>query len=90
MIWGAIRYILIAASAATLIWFLYLLKTLGPPPSTWLDFAIPAGLVLNLAYLLFAGNSSRKPSRLMKLVALWLDAKEAELRRRARGTENSN
>jgi hypothetical protein len=82
MIWRAIRYILIATSTVGLIWFLYLLKTLGSP-ERWV-FAIPIFLLLNLAYLLF-GND-RKPSRLVRLVSLWLDAKEAELRKRA----NSN
>jgi hypothetical protein len=87
MIWRAIRYLLVATSIAGLIWFLYLLKTLAPPSgSERLVYAIPAFFILNIAYLLFGDD--RKPPRLVGLLRLWLEAKEAELRRRAK--ENSN
>ena len=87
MIWRAIRYGLIAASIAGLVWFLYDLRTIGPPPppERWIYMFLTFFLV-NLVYLLFAGD--REPSRLLRMIRLWLDAKEAELRKHAR--ENSN
>jgi hypothetical protein len=87
MIWRPIRYVLIAASVVGLICFFYFFRTLGPPaPSERCIFALPIFFLLNIAYLLF--SNERRPSRMSGLLSLWLDAKEAELRKRAR--ENSN
>jgi hypothetical protein len=89
MIERLVRYVLIVSSSAALIAIFYeILTERGTPDPRWLEFAIPAGLALNIAYLLFAGHGVGKSSRLMRLVSLWLDAKEAELRRRA--SRNSN
>ena len=60
----------------------------GPLTSLGL-VVITGGLALNIAYLLVAGRGVGKPDRLMRLISLWLDAKEAELRRRASRNSNS-
>jgi hypothetical protein len=88
MIWRAIRYILMVASAIYFILFLYEFATIGPPNGRESEVVYPGAalLLLNLAYLLF--GDSPKPSRISRLITLWLDAKEAELRKRSK--ENSN
>jgi hypothetical protein len=53
----------------------------------WFDFGafvlMSAFVLLNLLYLLFHGPSALGTPRVARLFGLWLDAKEAELRRRA-------
>jgi uncharacterized membrane protein YhaH (DUF805 family) len=87
------RYILIVASAAALIGILHSIAVDGPTEPKWANFAVPAALILNLVYLLFGvkaeslGANAKTPTRLFRLVSLWLDAKEAELRKRAAKTD---
>ena len=87
MIWALIRYALIIGSAALLIFILYVINT--EQVNNWpAVLAIAGGLALNLIYLLFGCRSATRParrpaSRLGRLIALWFDAKETELRKRA-------
>jgi hypothetical protein len=91
MIWTWIRYALILASGVCLIALLYELGQEGQEGRLsdvpWYVFAILAALFLNIAYLLFAPSQPTRSGRLTRLVALWLDAKEAELRKRAGKSE---
>jgi len=81
-----LRYVLVAATLSCLGLLLYMRTTSYHPDNTdlllWWMFLI--GLVLNLIYLVCCPPSiPKRPSRLRKLVSLWLDAKERELRDRA-------
>jgi hypothetical protein len=95
MIWRAARYILIAASLAGIAAFLYVLSSIGPPHGVerWL-WLFPVLAAMNVAYLIVNAPqiarqiTSREPSRIFRLFILWLDAKEAELKKRA--DQNSN
>ena len=40
-------------------------------------------LILNLVYLLFAPSQPKHAGRFSRLIGLWFNAKEAELRKRA-------
>jgi Zn-dependent protease len=88
MIWRLIRYVLILASAAFLIFMLYLISgdyhKYGRirDDNFWASILIPAGLVLNLIYLIFATGAPTRPSPMMRLINLWFEAKEVELRKR--------
>ncbi len=88
MIERLVRYILIASSTAALIAILHDALTEHRTLTSLGLVVIPAGLALNIAYLLVAGRGVGKPDRLIRLISLWLDAKEAELRSRA--SRNSN
>jgi len=80
-----LRYVLVAGTLALLGFFLYVQATerLTGPDRLVLPMVI-IGLVLNLVYLIRCPPGIPKsPSRLRKLVSLWLDAKERELRDRA-------
>jgi hypothetical protein len=98
MIWSWIRYILIIASAATLVLIFYQVRSVqsnyGRLEPLWPAFVFPAFLFLNLAYLMFARAKAttwlNQATRLSRLFTLWLDAKEAELRKRAGKSHNSN
>jgi hypothetical protein len=91
MIWRGIRLLLVVTSMLGIGLFLHLLGTRGPPE--WI-YAMPPLLLLNLGYLLFYEGRAPPsqifswPSRVLRLLGLWLEAKEAELRKRAK--ENSN
>jgi hypothetical protein len=88
MIW--LRYLLIVAWIGCLIWYANVLNTVPRPRPEWPIVAIPIFCLLNLAYLFFSYPSSgATPFRLVRLIQLWLDAKEAEFRRRA-GIEKKN
>jgi hypothetical protein len=79
-----LRYVLVAFTLFCLGWLLHAHTTvpLGWQRLLWLTFVI--GCVLNLVYLIRCPPGIPKsPSRLRKLVSLWLDAKERELRDRA-------
>jgi hypothetical protein len=89
MIWRVIRFILVVTSMLGIVLFLRVLGTRGPPE--WI-YAVPPLLLLNLGYLLFYEGPAPSqifswPSRIWRLLELWLEAKEAELRKRAK--ENS-
>jgi hypothetical protein len=48
------------------------------------ELEVLVGLILNLAYLIFGSRPAPRPVfRLSRLISLWFDAKEAELRKRA-------
>jgi hypothetical protein len=89
IIWNLIRYVLILATAAFLAYVLDAMSHERYQSQRWYEYGITAGIVLNLVYLVFgarrrpASGASRPPGRFSRLVGLWLDAKEAELRRRA-------
>ena len=80
-----LRWVLVGGTLASLGFFLYIAATEHPTGWDRLWWLITMiGLVLNLVYLLRCPPGIPKsPSRLRKLVSLWLDAKERELRDRA-------
>jgi hypothetical protein len=48
-------------------------------------FMIPASIMLNIVYVCFSlSMRDRQPNRIKRIFSLWLDAKEAELRDRAK------
>jgi hypothetical protein len=56
----------------------------------WPLYVVPAACALNIFYLLASvprGHPTRIPSRLIRLIDLWLVAKEEELKRRAKQQE---
>jgi hypothetical protein len=55
----------------------------GGDPYFWRVAAVLVGLVLNLVYLL-AHQSFPSKSRIARIINLWLDTIENELRRRAK------
>ena len=58
------------------------------PKPAWVGLVIPLGCVLNIAYIFTSGRgASGQPSRLLRLVSLWMDAKEEEFRRRAKSSD---
>ena len=82
-----LRYVLVVGTLAVLGFFLYVGYTIRrhwdfDEALWWWLCVIVAGL--NVVYLLSCPPGIPKsPSRLRKLVSLWLDAKERELRDRA-------
>jgi hypothetical protein len=88
MIWNLIRIWLVVASVCA---FVFILRAVVKDPHSepfWgADVIIPASFALNVAYLLFGAG---RPTRMLRLFSLWLDAKEAELRKRAGREEISN
>jgi hypothetical protein len=58
----------------------------NPAGWNWLGYALFACLAANVIYLLL--NPERMQLRVFRVLSLWLDAKETELRKRVR--ENSN
>lgn len=85
-VWALLRYVLIVSTAAALAGMFYLI-IVSPVPlkPLWPAFVIPIGLLLNLVFLIYAdANLATKPmTRIGRLFDLWLDAKEADLRKRA-------
>jgi hypothetical protein len=84
--WGILRIILLIANALVSAIFIYKWIT---DPSSARDLPWAFGFVglpaLNVVYLLLAQPSNwRTPNwRIFRLIGLWFDAKESELRRRA-------
>lgn len=77
-----IRWVLIGLSAASAGFIIYEAVHDHPSPA-WVGFVVPLGFALNIFYLLRSGP--RKASgRIGRLIGLWMDAKEAELRRRSK------
>jgi hypothetical protein len=85
--WQLVRFYLVVASLAVCFWIVWT-KLKGSSDPLWLDMLVLGSFVLNVIYLLL-GKTAREPSRLARLIGLWFDAKEVELRRRA-GAGNSN
>jgi len=81
MLWRLTRYFLILASVAALIFILNAIGSMHRGVS-WVEIMVTGAVVVNLVYLLFGVVEAREPLRVLRLVSLWLDAKETELRRR--------
>jgi len=78
-----LRYVLLAASLVGAAMLIYLIATPHAPTNEKVvAIGIVVLLILNSVYILFS-TPGTKPSRLMRLVGLWLDAKERELKNRA-------
>ena len=86
-----LRIISLAGNAALLAWIVYGVGTEpGYVRHKWWEYLIGYGLVsflvLNLVYLLLGNQPTnwRIPNwRVFRLIGLWFDAKESELRQRA-------
>ena len=81
--WGLLRIVLLIANAALMVFFAYLYSNKGPPQGgeALPVYGIAIFLVLNFVYLLL---SNQLPDwRIFRLISLWFDAKESELRQRA-------
>lgn len=50
-------------------------------------FLIGAGCALNFIYLIQAPAPGQQPNRMFRMMALWFQAKEADLKRRATGAD---
>jgi len=82
--WGLLRIILLIGNAVFLAWLAYRIATIPAPstrdPQFWLGWGIVICLALNFVYLLL----NKDPNwRVFRLIDLWFDAKESELRQRA-------
>ena len=85
--WIALRYFLIIVTA---VFFMFLTYAMGdelltrrPPGIPWFVYGIWISLALNLFYLVL-NSSEHSLGRISKIIGLWLDAKENELRSRAK------
>jgi hypothetical protein len=79
-----LRYLMLLASVAWLAFYLYNFRT-SDGPEAGIYISMFAFLVLNIFYLLSSRPAQDHfPSRLSRLLSLWLDAKEHELRERAK------
>jgi hypothetical protein len=76
-----LRYFLMAASVGGSAFMFYIAAHTGADQWKGISFAI--GLAINFVYLAVSRRSTREP-RLWRLFGLWLDAKESELRKRAK------
>jgi hypothetical protein len=82
-----LRYVLMALTTAALGFFAYAIAKYAS--DRVLSYSFVIGLILNLVYLYFSHPAAAgKQSRLARLVSLWLDAKERELRDRAERLSN--
>jgi hypothetical protein len=89
---STLRLVLIVANAVFLAWLAYVFATLeGRQPHDaqfWLGYGILTCLALNLVYLLL--HQAGLPKwRIFRLISLWFDAKESELRQRANKSRQS-
>jgi hypothetical protein len=79
---GLLRIILLVATAGFFASLAYDVATKGGRDDpTWLAYGIFAFLALNFIYLLLGNRTSNW--RIFRLIGLWFDAKESELRQRA-------
>jgi hypothetical protein len=80
--WGVLRIILLVGTALLLVWVAYEYSTLGLPRDRERlpVYGMTIFLVLNFVYLL-PGNQLFN-WRASRLIDLWFDAKENELRKR--------
>ena len=82
-----LRYLLIAASLGTAAFLSYIVAT-EKIYAPWIIAGFIASCLLNAAYLLWARPSGEpRKSRIFGLFSLWLDAKESELRGRAKRSQ---
>jgi hypothetical protein len=77
-----IRWVLIALSAASAGYIIYVSIHDHPRPD-WVGLVVPLGFALNIFYLLRSAPH-KASGRISRLIGLWMDAKEAELRRRSK------
>jgi hypothetical protein len=85
---GVFRVALLLANAALLAFIVGLAVT-DPEGGEWLGYAVISCFLANIVYLLL--NPWRVQWHVFRVVSLWFDAKEAELRARAqKAQENSN
>ena len=92
--WGTLRIILLVVNAGYFALWGYIVISQHPDPSAkWWQYLIAYGLgvclAFNLAYLWLDKDRSwpafRSSNwRIFRLIGLWFDAKESELRQRAR------
>jgi hypothetical protein len=89
--WGPLRIILLIANAAYFAGWGYVVTMARPTSAEWWTYPIAYGLgaclAFNIAFLWMGkdGHSRFRLSdwRIFRLIGLWFDAKESELRRRA-------
>jgi hypothetical protein len=81
-----LRYFLLVATAIS---FAVLTYNMGEQPRNvpWFIWLFWVGLALNFFYLVFSNSSKPSSGRISRLIRLWLDAKENELRSRAKRNE---
>jgi hypothetical protein len=92
---AALRYCLIVFWAIILIFLAYNLASdwrSGGVQVNWPAYPVGAFFLLNIAYLIICKPAPFRwgQTRISRLVGLWFDAKETELRKRAEKSENSN
>jgi hypothetical protein len=83
----SLRYLIVLASLGwfALYWYAYVDDSRHGNHWPWWFVLMPTYLLLNILYVwLSAPQNQRSPSRIARLFSLWLDAKEAELRERAK------
>lgn len=78
----AFRFVLLALNTSGLAFMLYVI---ADHPREWqIAGSFAAGLLLNILFLWTTrATKSEVPSRAVRMLRLWLDAKEADLKRRA-------
>lgn len=83
------RFVLLFFNAVLLAWLGYYVAK-DPRHGAWLGYAILGCLPANCIYFLLDRHPQRQ-WRVFRVLGLWLDAKESELRARAqKAQENSN
>jgi hypothetical protein len=84
--WGLLRIILLIGNALLLAWIGYLFFTASHTSTKWWEYLFAYGLMtclaLNFVYLLLREGKGAN-WRILRLIGLWFDAKESELRQRA-------
>ena len=78
--WGLLRSFLLVSNAAVCACFAYLTTVLRDA-RFWFALAMLTLLALNFIYILLVNQPTNW--RIFRLIGLWFDAKESELRRRA-------
>jgi len=82
--WDILRIVLLIGNAAFFAWLGYIVAT-DPEPATDPQFVLACGvltlLALNFFYVLLAYRPFNW--RIFRLIGLWFDTKESELRERA-------
>jgi hypothetical protein len=89
---GLLRYVLMAFSAVGAIFAIYVIysiaggRTGDPRWVAWVAVVVVALFLMNIYYLWRSDLHGK--GRLSRIAGLWLDAKEADLRRRAAGNRD--
>jgi hypothetical protein len=77
--WGLVRITLLAGNAVLFAWLASVMT--GPDAQSWFALGMLAFLALNFVYLLLGNQLFNW--HIFRLIGLWFDAKEGELRQRA-------